>query len=180
MIPKCFTYYIHVVFYRHFCRTHRTHRAPRRTDVHICTHRRTLCAPRSDVHTAKRSDVHTGKRSDVHTGKCVYPQSQKQQQRQKRTLKVVKLLIKLFYLVTVIITLTTTLSGKIAANDDKYNSVFCLQKHCANSLPQLNNVSVPTFLKFLVNMWNINAALPVPSNFGCAMAFFILFWVLTH
>ena len=112
------------VFCIYFCRTHRTHRAPRQNDVHICRndvpiypHRRTLCASQSE-----------------------YPQSQKQKQRQKRTLTVVKLLIKLFYLVTII---TTTLSGGIAATDDKYDSVFHLRQHPANLLPRLNNASAP-------------------------------------
>ena len=110
------------VFCIYFCHTHRTHRALRWNDVHICCndvhiypHRRTLCASQS-----------------------AYLQSQKQKQRQKRTLKVVKLLIKLFYLVTII---PTTLSGGIAATNNKYDSVFYLRQHPANSLPRLNIVS---------------------------------------
>ena len=71
----------------------------------------------------------------------------------------VKLLIKLFYLVTVITTLTTTLSGGIAANNNKYNSiVFCLQKHPANSLTRLRH-QINTFYDLLNTVSALNRSL---------------------
>ena len=112
------------VFCLYFRCTHRTHRAPRQNDVHSCRedvhidpHRRTLCASRRE-----------------------YLQSQKQKQRQKRNLKVVKLLFKLFYLATVI---QKTLSGGIAATDDKYDRLFYLRQHPANSLPRIIIAAAP-------------------------------------